>query len=97
MKCQNIGLSILFGSFLLISGGVRADCVCRCVDGQVKAICQNAIDLKPICAPQVCQIVPPSVKPIQSPTVPPVGTKSCSQQQVFNPASGKYEWKSICR
>ena len=78
-------------------GVAHADCVCRCVDGQVKALCQSSIDLKPICAPQVCQIVPPSLKPIQPPTLPPLGTKSCEQKQVLNPSSGRYEWKSICR
>lgn len=75
----------------------RAACQCACVDGQVQAICQDALDIKPICAPQICQIVPPAVRPIQAPTIPPIGTRSCGPQQVFNPTTGRYEWQTLCR
>jgi hypothetical protein len=44
-----------------------------------------------------CGVVPPSVQPIQRPTVPPIGTSSCSQQQVQNRYTGRYEWQTICR
>ena len=83
--------------FLAGTGASQAACQCACVDGHVQAICENAIDLKPICAPQICQIVPPSVRPIQAPTMPPIGTRSCGPHQVFNPQTGRYEWQSLCR
>jgi hypothetical protein len=86
-------------SFLLTLGAVQsaaAGCVCRCVNGQVEAICQSAIDLRPVCGPAVCPIVPPRISPIESPRVPPVGTSQCHNQQVWNPTTGRYEWQRLC-
>ncbi len=82
---------------LFVSSSAGAACVCRCVNGEVKPLCQNAIDLPPICAPLVCPIVPPRVEPIMPPKVPPVGTSSCHQEQVLNPYTRQYEWKIVCR
>jgi hypothetical protein len=73
-----------------------ADCECKCVDGQVKAVCSSSIDLEPICGPRVCPITPPSVTPIQRPVVPPIGTDTCQQRQVYNEYTHQYEWKEIC-
>jgi hypothetical protein len=75
----------------------RADCVCRCVDGEVQALCSSTVDLKPICASQVCSIVPSSIAPIQSPVVPPLGTSQCGQHQVLDPTTRRYEWQEVCR
>lgn len=72
-------------------------CQCKCVNGNVEAICSSSVDLKPICPPQICPIAPPSVRPIQQPQVPPVGTTSCNMQQVYNAQKGLYEWRNICR
>lgn len=74
-----------------------AACVCRCVDGEVRALCSSSIDVPPICAPRVCQITPPSVAPIQVPRVPPVGTTECRMAQVLNPRTQRYEWREVCR
>jgi len=87
---------VAIGLLVAGMGSSHGACQCACVDGQVRPICENAIDLKPICAPQVCQLVPPSVRPIQAPIVPPIGTKSCQPQQVFNSASRTYEWRTLC-
>ena len=76
---------------------VAAACVCRCVDGEVRAICSSSIDVAPICAPAVCPITPPSVSPIPAPRVPPIGTDSCRMAQVLNPRTGQYEWRQVCR
>jgi hypothetical protein len=74
-----------------------ASCVCRCVNGEVQALCSSSIDLPPICPPRVCPITPPSVAPIQAPRVPPIGTTVCRQAQVFNQRTGQYEWREVCR
>jgi hypothetical protein len=39
--------------------------------------------------------VPPSVRPIPTPMVPPIGTRHCAPQQVWN--GYRYEWRTICR
>jgi hypothetical protein len=39
---------------------------------------------------------PPSIAPIQPARIPPLGTSQCSQQQVLNPHTHQYEWRSIC-
>jgi len=81
----------------LMSTDVAAQCVCRCVSGEVQPICRSTLDIPPICAPQICPIVPPSIEPIQPPRVPPIGTKDCRQEQVYNPRTRQYEWKTVCR
>lgn len=74
-----------------------ADCICECVNGSVQALCSSSMDLQPICAPEICPIVPPAIQPIQPPTLPPLGTSSCAPEQVLNPATGQYEWQSVCQ
>jgi hypothetical protein len=34
---------------------------------------------------------------VPRPMVPPIGTTSCSPQQVMNPYTRQYEWRTICR
>jgi hypothetical protein len=90
--------SLLLASLVsaTVAQTASAGCVCQCVNGHVEAICQSAIDLKPICSPTLCPIVPPSLKPIESPTLPPLGTSQCHNQQVWNPTLGRYEWVRLC-
>ena len=73
-----------------------ADCYCTCIDGRNQPICQNALDVKPVCPPRVCPIEPPSVKPINPPTVPPIGTRRCYQKYVWDHNYQKYMWKQVC-
>ena len=80
-----------------VFGKSDAACVCRCVNGEMKPICESSLDLPPICPPSICPLTPPSIAPLQPPTLPPLGTKNCSQQQVFNPLTGRYEWRTICK
>jgi hypothetical protein len=87
-------LAAAFALFLTVES--RASCVCRCVDGETQPLCSSAIDLPPICPLAVCSIVPPGVAPVQSPRIPPIGTSDCSLRQVLNPATNRYEWRSIC-
>lgn len=88
---------ILAALMLLVTQYASAECACMCVSGEVQAICQSSIDLKPICAPRICPIVPPSIPPILTPSIPPIGTNQCRNEQVYNSTTGRYEWKQICR
>jgi hypothetical protein len=92
-----IALGLFLSGSLFVSPKANADCVCRCVNGEVRAICQSSIDLQPICAPAVCPIVPSRVEPITPPTVPPIGTSGCRNVQVLNPDTGQYEWHRVCQ
>lgn len=95
---KSIPIRLAFGLALIAaSQWASAACVCRCVNGEVKTLCESSIDLPPICAPQVCAIVPPSVAPIPAPRLPPIGTSACREVQVLNPATGQYEWKTVCK
>ncbi|NHZ97471.1 hypothetical protein F2P46_17340 [Massilia sp. CCM 8734] len=82
---------------MLATTQASAACECSCVGGQVQAICQSSLEVRPICPPRVCPITPPAVPPISTPSVPPIGTKQCKNEQVYNNVSGRYEWKEICR
>jgi hypothetical protein len=57
---------IVAATSLGLNGASKASCECRCVDGQVQPLCSSSIDLPPICAPQICAIVPPSIVPNSS-------------------------------
>ena len=74
----------------------NAACACKCVNGKVKAICSNPNDLPPLCAPKLCPLVNQSIKPLDSPTLPPYGTSNCTNMQVYNPSTYQYEWEEIC-
>ena len=82
---------------LLAASTASARCVCACVNGEAVALCEGSIDLSPICSPRVCPIVPPRIRPLAPPTIPPVGTEFCQSEQVLNPATGRYEWREVCR
>jgi hypothetical protein len=95
---------ILSSLVLVIAAGVvlapnpgYAACECRCVNGQVTALCESANDLRPICSPQICGIVPHAVRPVDPPRIPPIGTRNCRSEQVRNPGTGRYEWQEVCR
>src|ERR1700722_20344086 len=72
----------------------HAECVCECVNGQVQPLCENAIDLAPICSPTICPIMSPSIAPIQPPTIPPIGTSSCQEARVCD-SDGNCSWQQV--
>jgi hypothetical protein len=74
----------------------NADCQCACVNGTVQAICESAIDLKPLCPPTLCPLAPPAITPIAAPTLPPIGTSHCAPKQVVDPNTGEYIWRTLC-
>jgi len=80
----------------VFSSPTYANCVCRCVNGDVQAICSSTLDIEPICPANICPIVPPSIEPIQPLGIPPIGTTDCHQAQVYNPYTHQYEWKTLC-
>ena len=80
---------------VLLPEPARAACECRCIDGEVRALCSSTLDLDPVCAPRICPPVPPSIAPIQAPRIPPIGTTSCRQVQMEVPR-GRYEWREVC-
>jgi hypothetical protein len=78
------------------TGPAQAGCECRCVNGATRPICTSTAEIRPTCAPTLCPFVPPSLPPPPSTALAPPGTTSCSQAQVLNPATNKYEWQRIC-
>ncbi len=87
----------VLAAVLLWSGTSFAQCACRCVDGEMQAICTNAWEAQPVCPPTVCPIAPPAVAPTLTPAVPPPGMSQCQPRQVLNPKTGAYDWQTVCR
>jgi len=79
---------------LLYPRDASAACHCLCVDGEVQAVCESGLDLKPICAARICPLDKPSIAPIQAPKLPPLGAKECRQARVL--IGRTYEWHTIC-
>jgi len=79
-----------------MASDAHANCVCRCVNGEMQAICQSSIDLPPICPPTICPTTPPAIEPLPSLRIPPIGTSQCRNVQVLNPRTNRYEWREVC-
>jgi hypothetical protein len=89
-------VGVVLGAGLLAVIPARAACVCRCIDEVMQPLCDNTIEIRPICPPTVCPIAPPSIAPINPPRVPPIGTQQCIQQRVLDPRTRMYEWRTVC-
>jgi hypothetical protein len=92
------GLLLVVGVGLALLPGAPADaaCTCKCVDGQMQALCESGIDIRPICPPRICPIAGPSIAPINPPTIPPLGTSSCRQARICDPF-GNCRWQQVCQ
>jgi hypothetical protein len=95
MMGRRIALAIIFG--LGLSAQAHASCVCRCVDGKMRALCSNAADIAPICPATICAIPPAAIAPIKPPRIRPPATFECEQRQVLNPDTHQYEWRRLCQ
>jgi hypothetical protein len=88
--------SSLIALLLLLSASeASAVCVCRCVNGEVRTVCGNPGDVRPVCAQNVCPLVSPS-QPVETLPSQPIGRPGCSRQQVLNRRTGEYQWRQIC-
>ncbi|WP_186267794.1 hypothetical protein [Burkholderia gladioli] len=93
-KASKLGVAL---ACAVLSQIALADCECRCVDGQVQAICSSTLDMRPMCAPQICPMRSLQMQPMTPMSMPPVGTSSCTMRQVYNPYSHQYEWQKLCQ
>ena len=97
MNRLNFRLNLIFIFLILMPKGSLADCFCTCINGENQPLCDNTLEIPPICAPVVCPIEPPAIEPIEVPSIPPIGTKECWQEQVLNPYTNEYEWQEVCQ
>jgi hypothetical protein len=97
LAMHGVRFVIILLLFLAPARAAHAACECRCVDGQMQAVCASAIDLPRVCSVALCPIVPPAISPLERPQLPPLGTSSCRQEQVLDPATRRYEWRALCR
>ena len=79
------------------AGEAAAECVCRCIEGKVGAICLGPIQAAPACEPRACPTAQPSIPPVLASRAPPPGTTQCQMAQVLNPQTGRYEWLELCK
>jgi len=87
------GLAAL--SLAVSAGNAFAACRWTYVNGHQEQLCDNTYDaptMRPLMP--AAPMVPPSIAPIQTPTMPPLGTRSCQQEQVWN--GHAYQWQSVC-
>lgn len=74
----------------------QSACSCVCVDGQKQNLCTSSLDI-PVPCIGICPIKPPSIAPLPKLALPPLGTTTCRQAQVYNSYTGRYEWRRVCR
>lgn len=82
---------------LLLLGATAANaaCTCRCVDGQMQRLCDDAfnrpsINRPIICKPAVCSILKPAV------ALPIVAPEGCRQARVCD-RRGNCRWELVCQ
>ena len=85
-------------SFLIFDSSrkTEAACRCACVNGVKQNLCSSVLDIKVPCY-GICPLKPPGIAPLPSLKLPPLGTTSCRQAQVYNTFTKRYEWRRICR
>lgn len=89
---------MIFTLLILLPTSAAAKCVCACVNGKMEAVCSSSggmTGMKPMCA---------GMCPMAGPGMSGMGDNSsnfnrggCRQEQVWNDATRRYEWKTICR
>jgi hypothetical protein len=89
--------AVLVAISLACAGEAAAECVCRCIDGELGAICLGSTVVPPVCAPRVYPTAPQFTPPHIAQTAPPAGTTQCRMAQVLNAQTGRYEWMELCR
>ena len=82
---------------LACASEAAADCFCRCINGELGAICLGSTVVAPACAPRLCPAAPQSTPPRIAQKAPPAGTTGCRMVQVLNPQTDRYEWIELCR
>jgi hypothetical protein len=89
----------LLGAILYLAASTagRAACTCICVDGLNRPLCSEVADVEPVCPPRTCPDAPRAGRPLDSLTLPPSGTRSCSMEYVYNRYAQRYEWRQLCR
>lgn len=80
----------------LLSFQVQAACKCSCINGQLRNLCTSKLDIQTPCN-GFCPIVTPSIAPLEPIMVPPIGTRSCHNMQVYNQYTRTYQWQIICQ
>jgi hypothetical protein len=90
--------SVIFAFTLLLLGSATANaaCTCQCVDGQMQPLCENSMELPPLCPLAICPLTPRSIAPLNPRTLSPLGTSQCQQAQVCD-RSGNCLWQQACR
>jgi hypothetical protein len=76
------------------SAPAQATCRSTFIDGRQGQLCDNSLDIPAIPTLGIPPLVPPSITPIQVPVIPPIGTTSCRQAQVWNGSA--YQWRTVC-
>ena len=87
---------------VLVPALAAASCSCACVDGQAKPICSNSLEIPTPCMASVCPLVAPT-NPIMSmpsltmpQTLPANPAERCMDREVYNPQTGRNEWRRLC-
>ncbi len=75
----------------------NAACECHCVGGEMQPICETPGETPPACPPTICTLPPYSGAPSSTPPTPPVGIATCAPEQVEDPQTHKFEWRTICQ
>lgn len=58
-------------------------------------LCDSTIDLPAIRPPAIPPVVLPSVRPVEPPTLAPLGTRHCEQRYICD-GSGQCRWRTVC-
>jgi hypothetical protein len=90
---HEVRMRTIFVALTLLLGGAAANaaCTCRCVDGQMQPLCDDAFVNRPIvCKPAVCRPPRPAVaRPVVAPS-------ECRQARVCD-GGRDCRWELVCR
>ena len=95
-------IKLLTTCLLLASSFAYAKCEIKWVDHDynsltpaiAKQLCDSTLDLPAINNPGIRPIQQPQIRPLPRISIPPIGTKNCNTQSVFE--NGRWVNKQVC-
>jgi hypothetical protein len=88
---------LILGLALAMPFATHASCSCMCINGQVRAVCEKAKEIRPKCSPDTCPVVPPlSIAPVRSPKAASSSATNCQQVHVYDYSTKQYSRRMVC-
>ena len=89
-------MTLLMLATMTFGETANAGCTCECVNGRMQPLCENSLDMPPICPPTICPIMAPSLPRFQRPWYHRSVHQECQPAQSCDTFEN-CRWETVCR